>query len=64
MKRTVPVTESDPRVPSPEGDNIFYYPQIDALAAISEGKPWKFADIRPDANVSLLPSCAVDVILT
>lgn len=48
--------ETDPRVPAPYGDNIFYYPQIDALANLSQGKKWNFADIRPDAIVGFVPN--------
>lgn len=51
MKRELPLKESAPRVPSPHGDHIFYYPQIDTLVKLSEGKNWNFADIRPDSVV-------------
>ena len=51
-----PLKESAPRVPAPYGDAILYYPQIDTLAALSEGKKWKFADIRPDAIVGFVPN--------
>ncbi|RDW77831.1 hypothetical protein BP6252_05884 [Coleophoma cylindrospora] len=56
VQRLVPVKESHPRIPAPYGDHIFYYPQIDALASLAEGKPWKFADIRPDAIVGFVPN--------
>lgn len=51
VKLDVPLKESAPRVPPPHGDHIFYYPQVDTLAKLSEGKNWNFADIRPDAVV-------------
>jgi hypothetical protein len=54
VSRITPLKESAPRIPSPYGDHIFYYPQVDTLAKLSEGKSWKFADIRPDAIVCLL----------
>jgi hypothetical protein len=56
VHRSIPVKESDPRIPAPYGDHIFYYPQIDALAELSEGKSWKFDDIRPDAIVGFVPN--------
>lgn len=55
VHRVTPLKESAPRVPSPYGDHLFYYPQIDTLTKLAEGKNWKFADIRPDAIVRLLP---------
>lgn len=51
MKLETPLKESAPRVPPPHGDHIFYYPQIDTLSKLSQGKNWNFADIRPDAVV-------------
>ncbi|KAE9371307.1 hypothetical protein N431DRAFT_545584 [Stipitochalara longipes BDJ] len=48
--------ESAPRVPAPYAEHIFYYPQVDTLAKLSEGKSWKFADIRPDAIVGFVPN--------
>lgn len=47
-----PMKETDPRVPPPIGDHIFYYGQHDAISAFAKGKRWTFADIRPDAIVS------------
>ncbi|GFP55947.1 short chain dehydrogenase sirQ [Trichoderma asperellum] len=56
VKRELPLRESAPRVPSPHGDHIFYYPQVDTLAKLSEGKNWNFADIRPDAIIGFVPN--------
>ncbi|KAL6907298.1 hypothetical protein GGI43DRAFT_431350 [Trichoderma evansii] len=56
VKRELPLKESAPRVASPHGDHIFYYPQIDALLKLSEGKNWTFADIRPDAIIGFVPN--------
>ncbi|EHK44809.1 hypothetical protein TRIATDRAFT_299659 [Trichoderma atroviride IMI 206040] len=55
VKLETPLKESAPRVPPPHGDHIFYYPQIDTLAKLSEGKNWTFADIRPDAVIGYVP---------
>lgn len=63
MNRVVPLKESAPRVPSPYGDHIFYYSQIDTLARLSKGKNWKFADIRPDAIVVPHLPCFTSTIL-
>ena len=55
MERVLPLKENAPRVQAPYGDHIFYYPQVDTLSKLSEGKKWKFADIRPDAIVRSNP---------
>ncbi len=49
----VPCKESDPRIPEPYADEVFYYAQYDLLKKLSHGKNWTFAEIRPDAIVSL-----------
>ncbi|CZR63447.1 uncharacterized protein PAC_13344 [Phialocephala subalpina] len=54
--RETPLKENAPRVPSPYGDHPFFYPQIDTLTRLAEGKSWKFADIRPNAIVGFVPS--------
>ncbi|PVH73631.1 hypothetical protein DL98DRAFT_519818 [Cadophora sp. DSE1049] len=56
VERQTPLKESAPRVPEPYGQHILYYPQIDTLAKLAEGKKWKFADIRPDAIVCFVPN--------
>lgn len=50
-----PFKESNPRVPAPLGDSIFYYDQVDLLAKLADGKAWTYADIRPDPVVSPSP---------
>ena len=50
-----PFKESQPRVPSPLGDNIFYYDQYDELQRLSQGKPWGFFEVRPDVIVGFTP---------
>jgi hypothetical protein len=52
VERVTPLKENAPRVAAPYAEHIFYYPQVDTLAKLSEGKSWKFADIRPDAIVT------------
>jgi len=56
IQQKLPLKESTPRLGPPYGEHIFYYPQIDALKELSEGKKWAFADIRPDAIVGFVPN--------
>ncbi|KAH7354988.1 hypothetical protein BKA65DRAFT_581662 [Rhexocercosporidium sp. MPI-PUGE-AT-0058] len=56
VKRSTPLKENAPRVAEPYGQHILYYPQIDTLTQLAEGKKWKFADIRPDAIVGFVPN--------
>ncbi|KAH8892855.1 hypothetical protein GQ53DRAFT_793696 [Thozetella sp. PMI_491] len=50
-----PCQESDPRIPQPFEDQVFYYAQYDALVRLSAGKPWRFAEIRPDLVIGFVP---------
>ncbi|KAF3002722.1 hypothetical protein E8E14_002454 [Neopestalotiopsis sp. 37M] len=50
-----PLTESNPRIPEPWADNIFYYSQYDRLAELSRGKSWAFSEIRPDGIIGFTP---------
>ncbi|KAH8805146.1 hypothetical protein F5884DRAFT_441544 [Xylogone sp. PMI_703] len=52
----VPCKESDPRIPEPYADEVFYYAQYDLLKRLSYGKKWTFAEIRPDAIVGFVPN--------
>ncbi|KAK5109709.1 hypothetical protein LTR85_002287 [Meristemomyces frigidus] len=56
VARDTPLKEIAPRIKPPHGDHIFYYPQIDALNHLSNGKRWKYADIRPDAIIGFVPN--------
>ncbi|KAL3443741.1 hypothetical protein BJX65DRAFT_320432 [Aspergillus insuetus] len=38
---TPPLREDNPRIPSPWGDEIFYYAQVDLLRKANKGKTWK-----------------------
>ncbi|KAL5336870.1 hypothetical protein BJX70DRAFT_371360 [Aspergillus crustosus] len=51
-----PLREDNPRVPSPYGDEIFYYAQVDLLKEVSKGKQWRWCEIRPDQIVGYAPS--------
>ncbi|KAL7928073.1 hypothetical protein V8C35DRAFT_333751 [Trichoderma chlorosporum] len=51
----VPAKETDPRIPQPYADQIFYYAQYDALQSLSAGKNWRFAEIRPDLVIGFVP---------
>jgi hypothetical protein len=53
-----PLEESQPRIPAPYGDKIFYYGQVDLIKEAQKGKSWKWCEVRPDAIVgtfALLP---------
>ena len=50
-----PLKESMPRIPEPYASNIFYYSQYDKMVEMSEGKSWKFCEIRPDAIIGFVP---------
>ncbi|KAM0511408.1 hypothetical protein ACHAPE_009923 [Trichoderma viride] len=51
----VPAKESDPRIPQPYEDQVFYYAQHDSLQELSAGKNWRFAEIRPDLVIGFVP---------
>lgn len=51
----VPCDESDPRIPQPYQDQVFYYAQSDALMRLSAGRRWRFSEIRPDLVVGFTP---------
>lgn len=52
-----PFHESQPRVPSPWGDEIFYYSQVDILKRLSAeaGNSWTFTEVRPDTIIGFVP---------
>ena len=50
-----PLKETMPRIAEPYASNIFYYAQYDTMKRLSEGKRWKFCEIRPDAIVGFVP---------
>ena len=50
-----PLKESNSRIPEPYASKVFYYPQYDLLAKLSEGQKWKFCEIRPDVIVGFTP---------
>ncbi|UKZ68190.1 uncharacterized protein TrAtP1_009225 [Trichoderma atroviride] len=51
----VPAKETDPRIPQPYQDQVFYYAQHDSLQKLSAGKNWRFAEIRPDLVIGFVP---------
>ncbi|KAL7815851.1 hypothetical protein V8C26DRAFT_107628 [Trichoderma gracile] len=51
----VPAKETDPRIPQPYQDQVFYYAQYDALQRLSADKNWRFAEIRPDLVIGFVP---------
>jgi hypothetical protein len=56
MPFTPPLAESMPRLPEPYASQIFYYAQVDHLAASSKGKSWKYCEIIPDVIVGFVPN--------
>lgn len=50
-----PLKESQPRIPSPYGDEIFYYGQVDVVKEAQKGKSWNWCEVRPDAIVGKSP---------
>ncbi|KAL7920642.1 hypothetical protein ACQKWADRAFT_298062 [Trichoderma austrokoningii] len=51
----VPAKESDPAIPQPYEDQVFYYAQHNSLQKLSAGKNWRFAEIRPDLVIGFVP---------
>ncbi|KAL2850516.1 hypothetical protein BJX68DRAFT_255204 [Aspergillus pseudodeflectus] len=50
-----PLREDNPRIPSPWGDEIFYYAQVDLLKEANKGKLWKWCEVRPDMIIGHVP---------
>ena len=55
MPWITPHTENQPRLPEPYASNIFYYPQVDALAEVAKGQKWKWCEVRPDVIIGFTP---------
>ncbi|OAP65619.1 hypothetical protein AYL99_01591 [Fonsecaea erecta] len=55
IKIEIPLKESAPRVPSPWGDKIFYYAQVDEIKRLAKGKKWGWCELRPDAIIGFVP---------
>jgi len=53
---TPPLAESLPRIPEPYASEMFYYSQVDYLAAAYKREPWKFCEIIPDMIVGFVPN--------
>ncbi|OJJ68638.1 hypothetical protein ASPBRDRAFT_659066 [Aspergillus brasiliensis CBS 101740] len=51
-----PLREDAPRVPSPYGDEIFYYGQVDLIREAAQGKSWGWCEVRPDQIIGHVPS--------
>ena len=50
-----PLKEENPRIPSPYGDEIFYYAQVDLIREAAKGKSWKWCKVRPDQIIGEYP---------
>ncbi|KAG8157338.1 hypothetical protein KVR01_012722 [Diaporthe batatas] len=57
IKLAPPFHESQPRVPDPWGQEIFYYSQVDILRRLSAeaGNSWTFTEVRPDTIIGFVP---------
>ncbi|KAL4806072.1 hypothetical protein BDV18DRAFT_160140 [Aspergillus unguis] len=51
-----PLKENQPRIPSPWGDEIFYYAQVDLIKEAAQGKQWRWCEVRPDQIVGFVPA--------
>lgn len=51
-----PLKEDNPRLPSPIGDEIFYYDQVDVIREAAKGKSWKWCEVRPDQIIGTFSS--------
>ncbi|KAJ5271023.1 hypothetical protein N7505_006781 [Penicillium chrysogenum] len=51
-----PLREDNPRIPSPWGDEIFYYAQVDIIKEANKGKTWKWCEVRPDQIIGHVPT--------
>lgn len=56
-KDRLPLSESLPRIPAEYAKDVFYYHQVDALTAMSQGKKWTWCEVRPDVIVRFLYQC-------
>ena len=45
--------ESLPRIPEPYASEMFYYNQCDRLDELCAGKPWTWAEVRPDVIIGV-----------
>ncbi|KAI9373898.1 hypothetical protein BJX61DRAFT_551884 [Aspergillus egyptiacus] len=51
-----PLREDQPRIPSPYGDEIFYYDQVDLIKEAAQGKQWRWCEVRPDQIIGYVPA--------
>ncbi|KAI1264816.1 hypothetical protein F5Y18DRAFT_417396 [Xylariaceae sp. FL1019] len=66
--KDLPLSEKLPRIPEPWRSQMFYYSQVDALAAMGQGKKWTWCEIIPDVVVGFVPNnnvyCMAQVLST
>lgn len=55
LKIEPPLKESQPRIPKPYYDNIFYYTQHDTLKEMSASRSWTYSETRPDVIIGFTP---------
>lgn len=56
-----PLEEHTPRIPSPYGDEIFYYDQVDLVREAAKGKSWKWCEVRPDQIIGASKASIIGV---
>lgn len=54
FSQELPLRESLRRIPEPYASRMFYYQQLDCLKRLSQGRRWKWVDLRPDVIVSAM----------
>jgi len=51
---TPPLKKENLQIPSPYGDEIFYYDQVDLIKEAAKGKSWGWCEVRPDQIVGMI----------
>jgi hypothetical protein len=52
----VPLSEGQPRLHAPEGDMLFYHPQLDWITSYAASKVWSWCETRPDIIIGFVPN--------
>lgn len=56
IKINPPLREDNPRIPSPWGDEIFYYTQVNLIKEAAQGKEWRWCEVCPDQIIRHVPA--------
>ncbi|KAJ6164281.1 hypothetical protein N7470_002953 [Penicillium chermesinum] len=52
----LPLKETHPPLPEPYRSELFYYPQLEVLSHLAQGKRWKHCRVLPDIIVGFVPN--------